>query len=93
MYTVCLLGQIGILLVDKVPSYRTTVKVLNVLALVAYPWTNSADPDQTASEEALRLVSSLFAILTSILRNPALITNILFGNRMRKVFEILEHLP
>ena len=34
----------------------------------------------------------LFAILTSILLILALITKILFENRMRQVFGILEHL-
>ena len=47
-----------------------------------------ADPDQTASSG-----SSLFAILTSILRFQPPIISVLFENRMRKVFEILEHLP
>ena len=37
---------------------------------------NSADPDQTASEEAFWSGSSLFAILTNILLIAALITNI-----------------
>ena len=56
---------------------------------------NSADPDQTASEEAEAVWSGslLFAILTGILWIPALKINILFENRMRKVLEILEHLP
>ena len=49
--------------------------------------------DQTASSEAVRSWSSLFAILTNILRNPALISIILYENRMRKAYEILEHLP
>ena len=52
---------------------------------------NSADPDQTAS--AVWSGSSLFDILTSSLWFPALKTNILFENRKRKEFEILEHLP
>ena len=54
---------------------------------------NSADPDQTASEEAVWSESSLFAILTSILWIPALKTNILFECGNRKVFKSLEHLP
>ena len=54
---------------------------------------NSADQDQTASEEAVWSGSSLFAILTSILPNPALISNKLFLKRIRKVFKILEILP
>ena len=52
-----------------------------------------ADPDQTASEEAVWSGSSLFAILTSMLFIPALITNNLFENRKRKVLEILDYLP
>ena len=39
---------------------------------------DSADPDQTASEEAVWWGSSLFAVITSILWIPALITNIIF---------------
>ena len=54
--------------------------------------TNIADPDQTASEEAVWSGSSLFAIQTSILWLPALETIILFENRKRKLFRILEHL-
>ena len=50
------------------------------------------DPDQTASDEAVWSGSSMFAILTSILWVPSLKTNILFQNRKREVFEILEHL-
>ena len=46
-----------------------------------------------SSEEAVWSVSSLFAILTSILWTPAAITKMLFDKRQRKVFEILEHLP
>ena len=53
--------------------------------------TNSADPDQTASEEAVWSGSSLFAILTPTLLIPALKTNILFENRKWKVFKTLEH--
>ena len=52
-----------------------------------------ADPDQTASDEAVWSGSFLFAILTSILWILALKTYILFQNRKRKVFEVLEHLP
>ena len=49
--------------------------------------TVSADPDQTASEEAVRSGYSLFAILTSILLSPnPFYTIILFTNRKRKVF-------
>ena len=59
-------------------------------------WSNSSDFHQTASltasEEAVWSKSSLFAVLTSILWTPALIHNILFENRKRKVFEILDHL-
>ena len=51
-----------------------------------------ADPDQTASEEAVWSGSSMFAILTSILWIPAPITHIFFENRQWIVFEILEHL-
>ena len=54
--------------------------------------TNRADPDKTASDEAVWSGSSLLAILTSILQIPALKTNILFGNKKRKIFEVLEHL-
>ena len=55
-------------------------------------WTNSADTDQTASEEAVRSESSLFAILTSILLIPAMITNFLVEKkRESKSFKILEH--
>ena len=46
----------------------STVNVLKFLTLVCLPnraWTNSVDPDQTASEEAVRSGSSLFIILTS----------------------------
>ena len=52
---------------------------------------NSADPDQTASEEAVWSWSYLFAILTSILWISALKTNILFEKRKRKVFDIFGH--
>ena len=55
--------------------------------------TNSTDPNQTASEETVWSGSSLFGIQTSLLWLPALETNILFKNKNRKVFEILEHLP
>ena len=54
---------------------------------------NNADSDQTASEEAVWSGSILFVILTGILWIPALKINILFEDRMSKVFEILEHLP
>ena len=72
-----------------------TVNVLKFRTLVAYlkGLTNKADPDQTASEEAVWSGSSLFAILTSILWIPVQITNILFEKRKRKVLEILEQLP
>ena len=50
--------------------------------------TTIADPDHTASKEAVRSGSSLFAFLISVLLNPALIAIILFENRERKVFEI-----
>ena len=68
------------------------VNTLKFRTLFACPKTNRADPDQTASEEAVWSGSSLFAILTSILWISALITNILFVKRKWKVFEILEHL-
>ena len=55
--------------------------------------TNSADPYQTASTEAVCSGSYLFAIWTRILSIPALITNNLVENRKRKLLEILEHLP
>ena len=55
--------------------------------------TNRSNPDQTASEEAVWLVSSLFAILTSYLWIPAMINYVLFENRNKKVFESLEHAP
>ena len=54
--------------------------------------TNRVIPDQTASEEAVWSGSSLLDILACILLF-ALITNILFKSRKRKVFKILEHLP
>ena len=53
----------------------------------------SADPDQTASEEAVWSRYSLSPILTSVLWIPDLKTNLLLENRKRKVLEILEHLP
>ena len=52
--------------------------------------TNSADPDQTAFEEAVWFGSSLFDILTSSLWIRALLTDILFKKGKRKVFEILD---
>ena len=55
--------------------------------------TNIANPDQTASEEAVWSGFAMFAILTSILRIPAMNSNNLFETRNRKVFKILEHLP
>ena len=65
----------------------TMVNVLKLWTLVAAKkvYTNSADPDQTASEEADWSGSSLFAILTSILWIPAMKTYILFENRKRRV--------
>ena len=70
------------------------VNVLKFRTLVACQKveTNSADPDQTASEEAVGSGSSLFAILTSILRIPVFI-NILFEYRTRKMSRIFEHVP
>ena len=35
----------------------------------------------------------MFSFLTSILQIPVLKTNIFFKNKLRTVFEILEHLP
>ena len=76
-----------------------TANVLNFWILVGYKKndkTNSADPDQTASSEAVWSGPSLFAILSSFLWIPALITNILIKNWKRnlcKLFEILEYLP
>ena len=55
--------------------------------------TNQADPDQTASEEAVWSTSSLFTILTSNMWIPALKTNILFEDEKGKMVEILEYLP
>ena len=45
-----------------------------------------------ASSEAVWSESTLFAFLTSFLWVPAIITNILFEGRKRKVFENLEYL-
>ena len=53
---------------------------------------NSADPDQTASSEAVGLGSVLLAILAGIICIPALITNILFENRKGKLLEIFGRL-
>ena len=65
-------------------EYSKCSKILNTTK-------NRADPDQTASEEeAVWSGSPLFAILTSILRIPALKTKILFENKKRKVFKTLE---
>ena len=47
---------------------------------------NSANPDQTASEEAHWSGSSLFAFLTNILWIPSLITNIRFENEKREKY-------
>ena len=66
--------------------------ILNPSCLPKKACTKSVDPVQTAYEEAVWSGSSLFAIQTSILELPALVTNILFANRKRKVFKILEHL-
>ena len=65
---------------------QTTVNVLNFQTVVAC---------QKGLDKQCRprSGSSLFAILISLLRIPALNTNILFENRKRKVLEILEHLP
>ena len=52
-----------------------------------------SDPDHTAFDEAVWSMSSLFAILTSMFRIPALLTNILIADRTVKVFVNLEHLP
>ena len=73
--------------------YSKCSKILNAGCLPTKAKTDSADPDQTASEEAVWSGSSLFAILTSFLRIPALKTNILFENNRRKVLVILEYLP
>ena len=54
--------------------------------------TNRADPDQTASEEAVWSGSSLFAILTSIFWIPVQVTHIVYEDR-KGSDEILEHLP
>ena len=45
--------------------------------------TKSADPDQTASIEAVWSGSYLFDILTRIVQIPALIANFLFENKKR----------
>ena len=49
--------------------------------------------DKQGRPRAVWSGSSLFAILTSFLLIPVLIPIVLFENRNRKVFEILEHLP
>ena len=60
-----------VLSIVDVLKYRTLVACIKALA-------NSADPDQTASSEAVWSRSSLFAILTSILWISALGTYILW---------------
>ena len=59
---------------------KKSIDVLKFWKLVVFQQTktNSTDPDQTASEEAVWSGSSLFAILTSILWIQIPITNILF---------------
>ena len=59
-----------------------TIHVLQILNTSCL--TNSADPDQTASSEAVWSGSSLFAIQASILWLLDMINNILYANR--KVF-------
>ena len=55
-------------------------------------YSNSADPDQTASEGAVWSESTLFASPLSILRNNCIKSN--SGKKLwNKVFEILGHLP
>ena len=54
---------------------------------------NNADPDQTASEEAVWSGYSLLAILTSIIVKHSHKNNILIENRTRKMFKFFEHLP
>ena len=66
--------------------YSKSSKILNTSSLPKEAWTNSADPDQTASEEAPCI------ILPSILWIPALITNILVENRKKNVFETFDNL-
>ena len=56
-------------------------KISNTRCLPKKSLTNSADPDKTASAEAIWSGSSLFAILTSILLIPALITKIYIVKR------------
>ena len=63
----------------------TSSKILNISAQ-----TNSADPDQTASEEAVWSGSSLFAFLTNILWIPALITHIFFEKQKVKSVQNLR---
>ena len=50
-------------------------------------------PRSDCSEKAVWSGSSLFAFQKSILWIQTMITNILFENPKRKVFQILEHLP
>ena len=51
-------------------NYAKCSKISNTGCLQKRAYTNSADPDQTASEEAVWSGSALFAILASILRVP-----------------------
>ena len=74
-------------------TYRKCFKILNTTELPSnMAQKNRADPDQTASEEAVWSRSALFAFLTILLWISSLITNIIFENRKRKVFKILEYL-
>ena len=65
-------------------NYGKCTKIMNTSCLPKRP----RQTVQTAPKEAVWSEFSLFAILTSISWIPALITNILFQNRTRKVFKI-----
>ena len=49
--------------------YGKYPKILNTKVSDKMPYANSADPDQTATEEAVKSGSTLFVIPLSILRN------------------------
>ena len=72
-------------------SLISTENVLKFLTLVASQ--KGLDKQCRPRSEAVWSGSSLFAILTSILWIPALITSNFFEHRNKKVFKILEHLP
>ena len=76
----------------KCPLYFIiTVNVLKFRTLIACQ--KGLDKQGRPRSDCVWSGSSLFATLTWNLWIPALKTNILFMNRKRKVFEILEHLP